>query len=232
MTFVDQLLKKYSVKVEKSTTHSLTNELCEGTLPDYKLYTYLVQDLKFFQFGLRLLGNALATCNKPESAVILGKQIGIFAHDENTYFHRCLEELRNDSGSELEQHVPRMLDQPPPTLKAVQEYLELLSYLTSESRSYEEIITFVYVMEKVYLGWTEFNLSKDAHKIQTLLYKHKEWVDLHSGNAFTEWVEFLAGEVDRLAISEGLKQKIDKFFEKTLDLEISFFDACYNYQGV
>lgn len=229
MSFVDQLLKKHKAKLELSTTHNLTNELCEGTLPDHKLYTYLVQDLKFFQYGLRVMGNALACCDRPESIVTLGKQIGFFANNENTYFHTCLEQLRLESGAEMRQFAPKMLEEVPPTLPEVQSYLDVLSYLTSETRSYEEVITFIYVMEMVYLGWAEYHLGKAGNKVSQLEYKHKEWVDLHSGAGFSQWVQFLASEVDRVAGDAQLQAQIDRFFEKTLDLEIAFFDACYKY---
>lgn len=228
MTFVDSLLSKHAAKVEKSTTHPLTNELCQGTLPDYKLFTYLVQDLKYFQLGLRLMGNTLARCDNPDSAVVIAKQIGFVANDENTYFHQCLHQLKTESGSELKQHVPEMLDSDRPILKSVLDYLAELSYMALESDSYAEIITFVYVMEKVYLGWAEHNLNKE-NSISELSFKHKEWVDLHSGPDFTRWVEFLASEVNRVSVSDKLREIVEFWFEKTLDLEIAFFDSCYSY---
>lgn len=229
MSFVSRLKEKFHDKLEKSSSHALTNELCDGTLPDYKLYTYLVQDLKYFQDGLNTFGNALTHCDKPESAIVLAKQIGFLANDENTYFHRTLAQLREESQSELKRHVPAMLETPPPSLPEVQQYLQFLSYLAHEAKGYDEIITAIYVMELVYLYWAERHLKGNRATIEGLQYKHQEWVNLHSGPAFSAWVDFLAGEVDRAAASSKLQQKIEELFEKTLNLEIAFFDACYQY---
>lgn len=227
MTFVNSLLKKFEAKFLAATNHPLTNELCDGTLPDYKLYTYLVQDLKFFQLGLNLLGNTLARCDAPESAIVLGKQIGFISNDENTYFFRCLDQLRRESLTELQNKVPAMLEDMPHIIPEVNRYLSVMDYLAFESKSYEELVVFVYVMEKVYLGWAEVNISsKDTTK---LAYKHKEWVDLHSGADFESWVEFLGQEVERVAINDESKKIIENWFLKTLDLEVAFFDGCYYY---
>lgn len=228
MSFTDLLLQKYATTLAKATHHNLTNELCQGTLPDWKLFTYLVQDLKYFELGLNLMGNALARCTCPASAVALGKQIGFLANNENTYFHTCLSQLRETSHSDLQSRVRHMLESVPPVLPEVQKYLETLAYLV-HSQSYEEIITLIYVMEKVYLGWAEYNLAKEDSVILTLPYKHKEWVDLHSGPEFSEWVKFLGREIDRVARSNELKHKIDHMFKLVVELEIDFFDGCYRY---
>lgn len=226
MTLVNTLLGKFSQKFHESITCELTNELCSGTLPDYKLYTYLVQDLKFFQLGLNLFGNALVLCDDPKSAIVLGKQVGFLSNDENTYFHQCLEQLRSESLEEIERNVPSML-QDPPTLPEVQKYLDFMSYLTFQSRSYAEIITSMFVMEKVYLGWAEYHLQ-NTPATKKLSYKHDEWVKLHSGPDFSKWVDFLASEVNRVGGNE--KAACEEYFERALDLEIDFFRACYSYE--
>lgn len=229
MSFVGNLLEKFHEKVEKASSHALTNELCDGSLPDFKLYTYLVQDLKYFQDGLNMFGNALTHCDKPDSAIVLGKQIGFLANDENTYFHRSLAQIKQESKSDLELRVPAMLEKVPPALPEVQQYLQFLNYLAHEAKSYGEIVISIYVMEVVYLKWAEKHLKRDRAIVEALQYKHKEWVDLHSGEAFSAWVEFLAGEVERAALISDQQEKMEELFEKTLDLEISFFDACYKY---
>lgn len=227
MSFVDKLLQKYQDKVQKSSSHPLTNELCNGTLPDYKLYTYLVQDLKFFQLGLQMLGSSLSHCDNAESSIVLAKQIGFFANDENTYFQRCLAQLRAEAQDQIHHHVPAMEKEFAPTLPQVLQYLQFIAHLTHDALSYGEIITCVYVMEVVYLIWAELHSnSKDTVALE---YKHQEWVDLHRGPAFSAWVQFLAGEVNRAA-GTNLQEKMEQIFEKTLDHEIAFFDACYQYE--
>lgn len=229
MSFVESLLEKFAEKFQVSISHPLTNELCSGTLPDHILYTYLVQDLKFVEIGLRFFGNTLARCEVPSASVTLGKQIGFISNLEYSYFVKCMQQLRDESGSDLQKYVPLMLKSETPALPAVQKYLDVMHYLACDSRSYEELITFLYVLEKVYLDWVLFNMAtKDLSRLQ---YKHKEWVDLHVGPEFEAWVDFLASELNRVAAVSENQEKISEWFEKTIDLEIEFFDACYFYQG-
>lgn len=229
MSFSVQLLEKYSELYHKSISRPLTNELCKGTLPDYKLHTYLIQDLKFFQYSLSLLGNALTHCDHNPSSIVLGKQIGFLAHSENTYFFKCLEQLATESAAEVEKYTATMRQKPAPILPAVQKYLDLLSYLTHESKSYTEIITFIFGMEIVYQGWANYHLNHTP-EVKSLAYKHREWIDLHSGPDFDAWCDFLGKEVSRTATNEENKKKSKLIFEKTLDLEIDFFDATYDYR--
>ena len=71
------LFKNFMRIQQKNSTcrcpHPLTNELCHGTLPDYKLYTYLVQDLKFFRTA-RDFQAALTHCDdKDATYCVLGE---------------------------------------------------------------------------------------------------------------------------------------------------------------
>lgn len=226
--FVDLLLSKHHALYSNSITHPLTNELCQGTLPDYKLFTYLTQDLKFFQVGLNLFGKTLAYCDDDKSAIVLGKQIGFVSNDENDYFFRCLDEIKASNGDELQHYVSPMLADPAPTLQPVKEYIDLLKYLVYESTSYIELITFMYVMEQVYLGWADYHLQRGTVP-SDLAYKHKEWIVLHSGPDFTKWVDFLKSEVNRVVTDDEARAKSEDIFVKTVQLEIDFFSACYNY---
>lgn len=225
MSFVQELHDKYSGKFLEVVSHPFTSELCQGTLPDHKLYTYLVQDLKFFQDCLKVLGTALTYCDDKEASIVIGKQIGFFCHDENTYFQTCLKQLETASISELQTHVPSMLEKPCPELPQVQRYLRKLADLAINCNEYSEIITYMYVMEKSYLGWVQYNEPMMAK----LEYKHQEWIDLHSGDAFSKWVDFLGSEVERVAIDERVKKSMCEAFECAVQLEIDFFEACYKY---
>ena len=226
---IDDLLEKHKIAYHRAITHPLTNELCKGTLPDFKLFTYLTQDLKFFQLGMNVFGKTLAYCDNTNSVISLSKQIGFIANDENDYFDKCLTQLKKTSKKELEQHCSKMLlGSNSPVLPPVDEYLQFLKYLACESQSYVEIITFMYVMEQVYLGWADFHLL-EGNVPEGLPYIYKEWIVLHSGNKFASWVKFLKREVNRVVVSQDDRSQCEKTFLKALNLEIAFFDSCYSY---
>ncbi|KAK6198606.1 transcription regulator [Scheffersomyces amazonensis] len=223
---VDTLIAKYEEKFTESISHPLTNELCQGTLPDYKLFTYLVQDLKFFNIGLNLFGKVLALCDDPQPSIVLGKQIGFVSNDENDYFYKCLSELKEESLDDIKTKVSPMLEEPALTLPAVQKYLDFLNYLIFDCQSYVELITTMYVLEKVYLGWVEYN----EHRIPSdLPYKHSEWIKLHGGPDFTKWVQFLKDEVIRVTKTDEDRKISEQAFVAALQHEIEFFNACYEY---
>lgn len=52
----------------------------------------------------------------------------------------------------------------------------------------------------------------------------------HSGEKFSNWVDFLRNEVERSVISDEDRAVCEKAFLKTLDLEFSFFEGCYVYK--
>ena len=227
---VNYLLEKYKEDYKKSISHELTNELCSGTLPDYKLYTYLVQDLKFFQVGMQIFGKTLAYCDEPTSSNIIAKQIGFVANEENDYFIYCLLHLEENNREELESKCKEMLARDrSPTLPAVENYLAYLRYIIYNSTSYVEIITFVYVMEQVYLGWADYHLCRGNVR-PNLDFKHRGWIELHSGDKFTSWVAFLRNEVDRVVRSDLDKKQCEETFIKTIRLETGFWNACYQYK--
>ncbi|EGV65956.1 hypothetical protein PSN45_003238 [Yamadazyma tenuis] len=221
----DELLENYFHWYQQSISHPLTNELCAGTLPDFKLFTYLVQDLKYFETGADLISKTMRLSDSKEASSTIYEYIGGLS-TENKYFHVCIHELKQSE--EVQKRVPHMLGENSETLPAVKKYIDYLDYLLNESNSYVELITVVYIMEKVYLGWVEFNLQQGSIS-KSLEYKHQEWIDLHSGEDFEKWVKFLAQEVDRVAPSD--METFEQTAKKTLELEVEFFEDCYNYNS-
>jgi thiaminase (transcriptional activator TenA) len=55
---------------------------------------YLIQDHRFLDSFLTLLGAALASADAFEAGVRFGRFIGMVAGEENTYFLRAFEALR------------------------------------------------------------------------------------------------------------------------------------------
>lgn len=233
MSKVEQLLEKNKAKFQESITHPLTNELCDGTLPDYKLYTFLVQDLQYFHIALRIMGKALSLCTNGDSLVVLGKQVALLAGRENDYFDITMGILKETSLKELQENIPLLLTDSPVRLPQVKSYIQFMEKLIDNVTCYAEIITYIYVMEKVYLGWAQYNSEKLKSQHIKLEYKHQEWIDLHSGEEFETWVKFLANEIERASTECSPEQweRCNAIFAETVQLEINFFEGCYNFRG-
>ncbi|KAH3669524.1 hypothetical protein WICMUC_004946 [Wickerhamomyces mucosus] len=215
-SFSEQLKTKYSEQFKKATQHEFTEELVRGILSDDKLLVYLIQDLKFFQFGLRLTCKLASLSDDDKAQIAISKQIGFFANDENDYFTKAIEEVSNTTNFDVKSLI----------LQKTQRYvLYLKNLLENPKISYAQLVTVIYVMEDVYLEWAQRGI--DTHVIPIdLPYKYKEWIDLHSGAGFTSWVKLLKDEVDRVG-----DLTCEKFFQDILNLEYDFFDACYNYNN-
>src|SRR6202011_2582650 len=73
--------------------HRFVNELFAGAVPDAVMARYLIQDHRFLDSFLTLLGAALASADTFEARVRFGRFIGMMAGHENTFCRRALEPL-------------------------------------------------------------------------------------------------------------------------------------------
>jgi thiaminase/transcriptional activator TenA len=73
--------------------HRFVNELFAGTMPDAVMARYLIQDHRFLDSFLVLLGAALASADTFAARLRFGRFIGMVSAEENTYFLRAFEAL-------------------------------------------------------------------------------------------------------------------------------------------
>src|SRR5437588_7966650 len=73
--------------------HRFVKKLFTGALPDAVMARYLVQDSRFLDSFLTLLGAALASADRFAAKLRFGRFIGTMSSDENTYFVRAFEAL-------------------------------------------------------------------------------------------------------------------------------------------
>ena len=89
-------------------------------------------------------------------------------------------------------------------------------YSAVDSSDYAHLLVMLVIAEGLYLDWG----SKDLALPEA--YIHSEWINLHRGPFFAEWVQFLVGELNRV----GKIRRFDRTSE-TLEssscFRISFF---------
>src|ERR1700756_2705493 len=78
--------------------HRFVEELSAGTVPDAVMARYLIQDPRFLDSFLTLLGAAIASADTFEARLRFGRFIGTVSSDENTYFLRAFEALGVNEG--------------------------------------------------------------------------------------------------------------------------------------
>src|SRR5438045_9034219 len=73
--------------------HRFVNELFAGAVPDAVMARYLIQDHRFLDSFLTLLGATLASADTFEARVRFGRFIGMVSGEENTFFLRAFAAL-------------------------------------------------------------------------------------------------------------------------------------------
>src|SRR5690606_20742989 len=77
----------------QAVQHRFVTELLAGTIPDRVMASYLIQDHRFLDSFLTLLGAAMATADTFQARLRFGRFAGMVSGEENTYFLRAFESL-------------------------------------------------------------------------------------------------------------------------------------------
>src|SRR5215813_618018 len=193
----------------RAVAHRFVKELFTGAVPDVVMARYLIQDHRFLDSFLTLLGAALVGADTFEARLRFGRFIGMVSGEENTYFLRAfaalgVTELRRAADPDT---------QPSAGFKAIMRE-------TAETRSYAAALSVLVVAEWLYLDW-----ASRAPKPLPDNFVHAEWIMLHDNPDSRAFVDFLRGELDRVGPLQA--DLCRDFFRRTVTLELSFFEAAY-----
>jgi thiaminase/transcriptional activator TenA len=189
--------------------HRFVNELFSGTVPDAVMARYLIQDHRFLDSFLTLLGAALASADTFEARLRFGRFIGMVSSEENTYFLRAFEAL----GVTQDRRVADPDTQPTVGFKAIMRG-------AAETRSYGAALSVLVVAEWLYLDWASRKPKPPPDN-----FVHAEWITLHDNPDFRGFVDFLRAELDRVGPAQA--DLCRDFFCRAVALELSFFGAAY-----
>lgn len=211
--FTDSLRQQSEPSWTQCIEHRFVNELLDGSLVDPVLVNYLIQDHRFIDAFLTLLGAAIASADTFEARIRLGRFTGVIAGEENTYFLRAFEALGVSEAQRLE--APDSA--PTAGFKAIMRE-------AAATRSYAAALAVLNVAEGLYLDW-----ALRANKQLPPRFEHAEWITLHDNPAFQDFVVFLRAELDRVGPAHA--QVSRDFFLRSVALEQAFFDAAYDIEG-
>src|SRR5437660_2331069 len=122
--------------------HRFVKELFAGAVPDAVMARYLIQDHRFLDSFLTLLGAALASADTFEARLRFGRFIGMVSGEENTFFLRAFEAL----GVTEDRRASDPDTQPTVGFKAIMRE-------AAEARSYVAALSVLVVAEWLYLDW-------------------------------------------------------------------------------
>jgi thiaminase/transcriptional activator TenA len=189
--------------------HRFVKELFTGAMSDVVMTHYLIQDHRFLDSFLILLGAALATADTFDARLRFGRFIGLMSGEENTYFLRAFEAL----GVTEDRRAADPDTQPTAGFKAIMRE-------AAETRSYAAALSVLVVAEWLYLDW-----ASRAPKPLLDNFVHAEWIALHDNPGFRGFVDILRGELDRVGPAQA--NLCRDFFRRAVALELSFFEAAY-----
>jgi thiaminase/transcriptional activator TenA len=189
--------------------HRFVKELFTGAMPDAVMARYLIQDHRFLDSFLTLLGAVLASADTFEARLRFGRFVGMVSSEENTYFLRAFQVL----GVTEERRAADPDAQPTTGFKAIMRE-------AAETRNYAGALSVLVVTEWLYLAW-----ASRAPKPPPNNFVHAEWITLHDNPDFRGFVDFLRAELDRVGPAHA--DLCRDFFRRTVALELSFFEAAY-----
>jgi thiaminase/transcriptional activator TenA len=208
--FTETLRKASEPDWSNAVGHRFVQELFTGTLPETVMARYLVQDHRFLDSFLTLLGAALATADTFEAKLRFGRFIGTMSGGENSYFLRAFEAL----GVTEERRRTDPDTQPTIGFRAIMRE-------AAETRSYAAALSVLVVTEWLYLDW-----ASRAPKPLPDNFVHAEWITLHDNPDFRSFVDFLRDELDRVGPPHS--ELCRDFFHRAVALELAFFEAAYS----
>lgn len=197
----------------RTVEHRFVREIYDGSISNSVMATYLIQDYRFLDSFLALLGAAIATSDDFAARLHLGRFVGVVCGEENTYFLRAFEAL--GVGEAEQRETPDSA--PTAGFKA-------LMREAAATRSYAAALAVLGVAEWSYLDW-----ASRAPRPLPESFVHAEWVTLHDNAEFRDLVAFLRAELDRVGPAEA--EIARDFFRRAVALELAFFDAAYLPRG-
>ena len=207
--FTDLLRSQSEPNWTAAVEHRFVTELFEGNVADTVMTRYLVQDHRFLDSFLVLLGAAIATADTFEARLRLGRFAGMISGEENTYFLRAFQALGV---------TPEQRERPQDTLPTAG--FKAIMREAAASRSYAAALAVLNVAEWLYLDW-----AAKAPQPLPDNFVHAEWITLHDNPAFRDFVAFLRAELDRVGPRQSAVTT--DFFLRSVALERAFFDAVY-----
>ena len=141
-SFTESLRQENIATWLSATNHRFVAELFDGSIAPQVMAGYLVQDYRFLDTFLALIGGAIANADTLAGRLRLAQFAGEIAGDENTYFLRCFETLG------VTEHQRESMPDTEATTGFKRLFLD-----AAASGSYAAILSVLVVCEGLYLDW-------------------------------------------------------------------------------
>lgn len=245
--FTEQLKQAAGDQWNRVINHKFCTELASNTIDRNVLKKYLIQDHRFLDAFVVLLGSIVAHARSLEDRIPACQFLALVTSTENTYFERCFEKL--GCTAEERARIPDAactagfcnLMREVALQGSLAEMLSVICVCVSDGEtdtdticsvmchniifSYQSCALEIHPQEWSYLSWADL-VKHNTVRDDFVTY---EWVDLHSGKDFEELVEYLRGLLDKEGklINDAERDACKKRFLQAVQLEEDFFNMPY-----
>lgn len=201
---------------DAAVEHRFVTELFAGTVDDSVMMKYLIQDYQFFESFLSMLGACVAHADEIGPKLRFSKQLGFLEADENSYFLRAFAEV----GVIADEYEAPVLSDPTARFRSIMD--EAVA-----SASYPDLLVVLVIAEWLYLDWGEREDPLPRRHV------HAGWIELHRGEDFRAWVQFLVDELERVfptgdnAETTAARDRLTQLWQRTVEVELAFFEEAY-----
>lgn len=96
-------------------------------------------------------------------------------------------------------------------------------YSAVKSADYARLLVMLVIAEGLYLDWGSKELPLPKSHV------NRQWILLHRGSLFEEWVQFLVNELNRVCQEQKIEIKaLQEVWNQAVSLELVFFDLGYS----
>lgn len=212
--FTDWLRERSEPQWTEATDHRFTRQLGGGTLDEAVFSRYLTQDYAFVDTLVGVFGHAVGQAPSMAAKRRLIEFLDVITDDENDYFQRSFDALGVPSEKRTD-----------PELTETTEAMTDLLTAAATGGGYAETLAVLVPAEWIYLSWatTEADDRPEA-------FYYEEWIDLHANPGFVSFVDWLREQLDAVGptLSARQQQRVARLFNRTVELEVDFFEAAYN----
>lgn len=215
--FSDWLRERSEPDWEEATRHRFVEELGDDTIDDAVFERYLIQDYAFLELGARTTALAVGQAPSMDEMARLAEQLSVLTGSENDYFERAFAELGVDESEWRD-----------PELEGVTHAFTDFMLRAAHEGGYEESLATTLAAEWVYLEWARHVADREPER-----WYLEEWIEIHVVDGFEDYVEWLREQLDvhGPALSPRRQRRVAELFERTVDLEVAFFDMAYDVES-
>ena len=210
MSYAEQLREASKAEWRAATDNDFVRGLGDGTLPEAAFRVYLIQDYRFLDTLVSVVGFAVGRAPDLRAKSRYAEFLGVLTGSENDYFQRSFEAL-----GVSEDELANTPDSP--VLAKLRRHM----IAAADAATYADLLSVFLPAEWIYLDWAR--LVADGPASQFL---YREWIDIHAAAPFADFVGWLRSELDRAepAADSEADRRIRSAFAHMVCLERAFFE--------